>query len=82
MEFHNRATGMIHSVLHSPDGGEVHGTHKTLEESQAWAKSGASPVDRSDTKTVHTSIHRTESGHLLGVVQSRNYGAEYIHAVR
>ena len=83
MEFHNRATGMIHSMLHGPDGSVVHGTHKTLADAHAWAQSGLKPMaNPSDVKQADRYIHKSDSGDLLGVATVRNHGVDYQPAVR
>jgi hypothetical protein len=83
MEFHNRATGMVHSVLHGPDGGMVHGAHKTLTEAHNWAKQGLKPMSNSkDIRQADRYIHKTDDGKLLGVATVRNYGVDYTPAAR
>lgn len=88
MEFHNRATGMIHSVLHSPDGGMVHGVHKSLTEAHAWAEKALKPMSRpKDGRQADIYVHETDSKDgnkpsLLGVGTVRNYGVQYLPAKR
>lgn len=83
MEFHNRATGMVHSVLHGPDGGMVHGTHKTIGEAHEWAKQGLKPMsNRHDINQADKYVHKTDDGRLLGVGTVHNHGVSYTPAVR
>lgn len=83
MEFHNRATGMIHSVIHGPDGSMVNGVHKTLGEAHEWAKQGLKPMaNPKDIKQADRYVHKTDDGKLLGAATVRNYGVDYTPAVR
>ena len=72
---------MIHSVLHSPDGGEVVGTHPTLQEAHEWAKQGvlAAPSPERGSDTADTYVHRVHSttggaGDVVGTYQKRAHG--------
>lgn len=81
-EFHNRQTGLIHTVLHSPDGGAVVGAHHTLKEAHDWAAKAVASVPGPErgSDDSHKYIHREDSpsgnGKILGVYDKRAHGTQ------